>query len=154
MTAALNVGYKDKVTLHKCVTSALLAMLVLAKKTDLSELTKVDIENWRNFTKRSKRVANASVIRIEKVLRAMGYLKDAPPSRFLPDPSRHYSWGRTAPQIQETFTRFLADFQTVRAAGTVQGYRIFLRRFGDWLGEYDPSGKVDSGSAAYACRGL
>ena len=31
MTAALNVGYKDKVTLHKCVTSALLAMLVLAK---------------------------------------------------------------------------------------------------------------------------
>ncbi|MBK7804245.1 MAG: site-specific integrase [Chloracidobacterium sp.] len=141
MTAALNVGYKDKVTLHKCVTSALLAMLVLAKKTDLSELTKVDIENWRNFTKRSKRVANASVIRIEKVLRAMGYLKDAPPSRFLPDPSRHYSWGRTAPQIQETFTRFLADFQTVRAAGTVQGYRIFLRRFGDWLGEYDPSVK-------------
>ncbi len=140
MTAALNVGYKDKVTLHKCVTSALLAMLVLAKKTDLSGLTKVDIENWRTFTKRSKRVANASIIRIEKVLRAMGYLKDTPPSR-LPDPSPNFTWGRTASQIQETFTRFLADLQTVRAPGTVQSYRVSLRRFGDWLGEYDPSVK-------------
>lgn len=140
MAAALSVGYKDKVTVRKTVTSALLAMLVLAKKTDLSELTKADIENWRSRTKRSNRVANASVIRIEKVLRAMGYLTDAPVTRFSPDPiTPYFTWGRTAPQIQETFARFLSDFRTVRAAATIQTYRVALRRFGDWLGEYDPS---------------
>lgn len=111
MAAALNVGYKDKATLRKTVTSALLAMLVLAKKTDLSELTKADIENWRNHTKRSKRVANASVIRIEKVLRAMGYLNDTPAPHFSAEPFPYFTWGRTAPQIQETFRRFLLIFK-------------------------------------------
>lgn len=138
MAAALNVGYKDKITLHKCVTSALLSMLVLSKKTDPAELTQADLENWRRHTQRSKRVANASVARIQKVLAAMGYLPDAATCRPSTDPPNIFTWGRTAPAMQQTFERFLADLRTVRAPATVTGYRVTLRRFGDWLGEHDP----------------
>ena len=138
MSAALNVGYKDQVTLHKWVTSALLSTLVLAKKTDLAELTKADLDNWRQQTQRSKRVANASVARIQKVLAALGYLKDAPARRPSIDPPNIFTWGRTAPAMQQTFERFLTDLRTVRAAATVNSYRVSLRRFGDWLGEHDP----------------
>lgn len=139
MNAALSVGYTDKVTLHKCVTSALLSTLVLARKTDLAELTSADLENWRNHTQRSPRVVNASIARIKKVLQAMGYLQDATTRAPATDAPKLFTWGRTAPAIVQTFERFLADLRTVRAAGTVGSYRVSLRRFGDWLGEQQPS---------------
>lgn len=139
MAAALNAGYKDQRTLHKCVTSALLSTLVLAKKTDIADLTKADLENWQAHTGRSKRVASASVTRIQKVLASMGYLGGESPRLTSIESPNVFTWGRTAPVIAQTFERFLSDLQTVRAPATVNSYRVCLRRFGDWLGEYDPS---------------
>src|SRR5262249_52590612 len=125
--------------LRKNVTSALLSTLVLAKKTSFAELTRADLDNWLNHTQRSKRVANASFVRMEKVLRAMGHLQDAAARRPSIDQPNLFTWGGTAPAIAQTFERFLADLRTVRAPATVCSYRVSLRRFGDWLGEQEPS---------------
>lgn len=138
MTAALNAGYKDKRTLHKNVNGVLLSVLVFAKKTEIAELTKADLEGWQAHTQRSKRVARASVTRIQKILATLGYLGGESPRITSIQPTLSFGWGRTAPLVVKTFERFLADLKTIRAPATVNTYRVCLRRFGDWLAEYDP----------------
>lgn len=132
---ALSIGYRDKKTLHKNGSSVLLSVLVYTGKRDPAELTKADLEGWQAQTGRCLRVARASVTCIQRVLAAMNNLGGEAPRVTGKKPSLTFGWGRTAPQMIATFERFLADMLTIRAAGTVNTYRVSLRRFGDWLGE-------------------
>lgn len=137
--AALSIGYQDQRTLHKNGSGVLLSVLVYAKKSEVADLTKVDLEGWQAQTRRSQRVARASVTCIQKVLAAMGHLGgEGPRLTALQWPEKCY-WGRTPPAVIATFERFLADIKTIREPATVNTYRVCLRRFGDWLGEYDPA---------------
>lgn len=135
---ALSIGYKDKKTLYRNGSGVLLSVLVYTGKRDAAELTKVDLENWQAQTNRSKRVARASVTCIQRVLAAMNNLGGEAPRLTGLKPPEKFGWGRTASQIVATFERFLADLLTIRASGTVNTYRVSLRRFGDWLGESFP----------------
>jgi site-specific recombinase XerD len=138
MAAATSMGYVDKRTLHKCVVGSLLHVMVFTGKTDIADITVSDLQNWLSHTNRSKRVANASVVRIQKILASMGLLGGEIPQLSTNSETR-FAWGRTAPALIPTFDRFLSDFGTVRDPATVRGYRIALRRFGDWLGKFDPA---------------
>lgn len=135
---ALSIGYKDKKTLHKNGSGVLLSVLVYTGKRDPAQLTKADLEGWQAQTGRSRRVARASVTCIQLVLAAMNNLGGEAPRLTGLKPPEKFGWGRTAPQIVATFERFLADMLTIRAPGTVNTYRVSLRRFGDWLGETFP----------------
>ena len=135
---ALSIGYRDKKTLHKNGSSVLLSVLVYSGKRDPAELSKADLEGWQAQTGRCLRVARASVTCIQRVLAAMSNLGGEAPrvtGKRIPE---RFGWGQTAPQMIATFERFLADLLTIRAAGTVNTYRVSLRRFGDWLGECYP----------------
>ena len=138
LQTALSIGYRDKKTLHKNGSGVLLSVLVYTGKRDPAELTKADLEGWQANTNRSKRVARASVTCIQRVLAAMNNLGGEAPRLTGRKPPEKFGWGRTAPQIVATFERFLADLLTIRAPGTVNSYRVCLRRFGDWLGESFP----------------
>lgn len=135
---ALSIGYRDKKTLHKNGSSVLLSVLVYAEKRDPAELTKADLEGWQAQTGRCLRVARASVTCIQRVLAAMNNLGGEAPRVTGKKSSLTFVWGRTAPQMIAAFERFLADMLTIRAAETVNTYRVSLRRFGDWLGECYP----------------
>ncbi len=139
METATAIGYKDQRTLYKNGSGVLLAVLVYAGKTNLADITKADLEGWQSQTRRSTRVARASVTCIQKVLAAMGYLQGESPRLTALQWGEQSYWGRTAPAVVVTFERFLADLKTIREAGTVSTYRVCLRRFGDWLSEYDPA---------------
>ena len=135
---ALSIGYRDKKTLHKNGSGVLLSVLVYTGKRDPAELTKADLEGWQAQTGRCLRIARASVTCIQRVLAAMNNLGGEAPRISGQKSRERFGWGRTAPQMIHTFERFLADMLTIRAAGTVNTYRVSLRRFGDWLGEYYP----------------
>ncbi len=135
---AMSIGYKDKKTLDKNGSGVLLSVLVYTGKREPAALTKADLESWQAQTGRSVRVARASVTCIQRVLAAMNNLGGEAPRLTGLKPPEKFGWGRTAPQIVATFERFLADMLTIRAAGTVNTYRVSLRRFGDWLGECFP----------------
>ncbi|HZU12133.1 MAG TPA: site-specific integrase [Chloroflexota bacterium] len=139
LATALAMGYKHERQLRKQGASVLLTVLVATGKTDLATLTKADLEQWQAQTARSKRVARASVTCIQHVLAAMGYLGGEAPRTVDNPGSLSFTWGFTAPAIGRTFERFLADLATVRRPGTVGSYKVALRRFGDWLGSYDPA---------------
>jgi integrase/recombinase XerD len=68
----------------------------------------------------------------------MGVLQPAGAGLFGGHAGERITWGRTAPPIAATFQRFLADWKTTRRPTTLQTYTRSLRRFGDWLAEYDP----------------
>lgn len=135
---ALSIGYRDKKTLHKNGSGVLLSVLVYTGKRDPAHLTKADLEGWQAQTGRCLRIARASVTCIQRVLAAMNNLGGEAPRISGQKSRERFGWGRTAPQMVATFERFLADMLTIRAAGTVNTYRVSLRRFGDWLGEYYP----------------
>lgn len=137
--AAEGIGYRYTPSLRKHVVGVLLSVLVFSGKIDVAELTKADLEGWQAHTRRTKRVAYGSVTCIQKVLAAMGHLGGEAPRLTGFAPPDKFGWGRTAPGIVATFERFLDDMKTIRAPGTVNSYRVSLRRFGDWLGEYAPS---------------
>ncbi len=139
LAAALAMGYKHERQLRKQGASVLLTVLVATGKTDLATLTKADLEQWQAQTGRSKRVARASVTCIQHVLAAMGYLGGETPRTVDKPGSLSFTWASAAPEIGRTFERFLADLVTVRRPGTVGSYKVALRRFGDWLGTYDPA---------------
>jgi integrase len=139
MTVAQAIGYRhDRQVLRRGV-SVVLSVLGAAGKTELADLTKADLEDWERQTGRSATVASSGVTMAQRVLAAMGYLQGAVP-RTTGGPSRaHFTWGRTAPAIVTTFERFLDDLRSTRRPGTVETYVSVLRRFGDWLGEFDPA---------------
>lgn len=135
---ALSIGYRDKKTLHKNGSGVLLSVLVYSGKRAPAELTKADLEGWQAQTGRCLRIARASVTCIQRVLAAMSNLGGEAPRISGQKSRERFGWGRTAPQMIATFERFLADLLTIRAVGTVDTYRVSLRRFGDWLGEHYP----------------
>ena len=131
------IGYRYERQVLRRGVSILLSVLGAAGKRDLADLTRADLEAWEHCTGRSSRVASSGVTMAERVLAAMGYLQGEAP-RSAGGPSRtRFTWGRTAPAIVATFERFLDDLRSTRRPGTVQTYVSVLRRFGDWLGEFD-----------------
>jgi integrase/recombinase XerD len=133
------IGYRYEEQVLGRGVSVVLSVLGAAGKRDLADLTRADFESWERATGRSSRVASSGVTMAQRVLAAMGYLHGEVP-RSIGGPSRrHFTWGRTAPSIVATFERFLTDLRSTRRPGTVQTYVSVLRRFGDWLGEFDPS---------------
>ena len=139
VAVARSIGYQYEREVRKNGVSVLLAVMVAAGKRNLAEVTKADFATWEAHTTRSRHVASSGVTMAQRVLAAMGHLQGEPP-RPLGGPSRErFTWGRTAPAIVATFERFLADFATTRRPGTVDTYHGALRRFGDWLGEFDPT---------------
>lgn len=133
------IGYRDDRQVRNRGVSVLLAVMLAANKRDLAEVRTADFTAWERHTNRSPRVATSGVTMAQRVLSAMGYLtREAP--RATGGPSRErFTWGRTAPAIVVTFERFLADFGPTRRPGTLTTYHAVLRRFGDWLGAYDPA---------------
>jgi len=131
------IGYRYERQVLRRGVSILLLVLGAAGKRDLADLTRADLEAWEHCTGRSSRVASSGVTMAERVLAAMGYLQGEAP-RSAGGPSRtRFTWGRTAPAIVATFERFLDDLRSTRRPGTVETYVSVLRRFGDWLGEFD-----------------
>ena len=108
-------------------------------KTELEQLTRADFEDWETKTRRSPRVVTNGVTTALRVVAAMGYMTGESPRNCGGRSRKRASWGRTASAIAATFERFLGDFATTRRPGTVDTYVIILRRFGDWLGEFDPT---------------
>jgi integrase len=140
VATALTIGYRNERQARKWGATTLLHLLAFTRKTDPAALTAADLEDWEQRpTDRSVRVTRAGVTCVQRVLAARGHPGGEPP-RDAGGPARtSFGWGRAAPAIIDTCTRFLADLGTVRSPGTVESYRVALRRFGDWLGESDPS---------------
>jgi len=157
IAAATGMGYRYERQLRKQAVSVLLTVLTATGKADLAALTTADLDEWQAQTGRSRRVARASIACIRRVLPVMGYLSGTEPARTesraaptrtegRPSPTRAqdrprptFTWGATPPQVAATFERFLVDLTTVLRPTTVGSYKVALRRFGDWLGMYDPA---------------
>ncbi len=143
LATARAIGYRHERQVRKQGLNVLYSVLVFARTTDPATLTRADLEAWEAQAtaagSRSRRVARASVTCIERVLAAMGYLGGEAPRAAAARQGEPATWGRTAPAMAATFERFLADLRTVRRPGTVESYRVALRRFGDWLREHDPA---------------
>ncbi len=137
LTTAHAIGYRYEWQVLRRGVSILLSVLGAAGKRELADLIRADLEAWEHCTGRSSRVASSGVTMAERVLAAMGHLQGEVP-RSVGGPSRtRFTWGRTAPVIVATFERFLDDLRSTRRPGTVETYVSVLRRFGDWLGEFD-----------------
>jgi hypothetical protein len=136
---ALTIGYRYPRQALKNGAAVVLMVLTAKRSTDLASISRADLEAWEAQTRRSKRVARKGVTTAEKVLAAMGYLEGESPRRAGGASRSRATWGRTAPSIIDTCQRFLTDLRTMRAPGTVDVYETILRRFGDWLGEHDPT---------------
>lgn len=133
------IGYRHERQARRRGASVLLAVMLAAGKARLEELTKADFVAWEARTGRSPRVASQGVTMAQRVLGAMGYLAGESP-RAVGGPARaRFSWGRTPPAIRANFERFLADLAATRRPRTVATYQAVLRRFGDWLGAFDPA---------------
>ncbi len=137
VATALTMGYRHERQVRKHGVSVLLSVLVATGKTDPAQLSTADLERWQAQTRRSKRVAQASVTCIQRVLATMGGLTGETPRACARSGTAGFSWGATALGIVVTFERFLADLATARRPSTVVSYKVALRRFGDWLGTYD-----------------
>lgn len=136
---ARTIGYRHERQVRKRGVSVLLAVMIVSGKRDLAELGKADFAAWEAQTGRSPRVASSGVTMAQRVLGAMGHLAGEAPRTGGGRCRDRFTWGRTAPAMATTFERFLADFAATRRPTTVRTYHGVLRRFGDWLGEFDPS---------------
>lgn len=139
LATAHAIGYRhDRQVLRRGVSVAL-SVLGAAGKRELADLTREDLEAWERQTGRSTRVVSSGVTMAERVLAAMGYLQGTVPRSLGGRCRQRFNWGRTAPAIAATFERFLSDLGSTRRPNTVGTYISVLRRFGDWLGEFDPA---------------
>ena len=139
VAVARTIGYRHERQVRARGVGVLLSVMAASQKRELADLTKADFEAWEAQTGRSPRVASSGVTMAQRVLGAMGYLAGESP-RGVGGPSRRRGdWGRTPPAIRATFERFLADLGATRRPTTVATYRVVLRRFGDWLGAFDPA---------------
>lgn len=137
LTTAHAIGYRhDRQVLRRGVT-VVLSVLGAAGKQELPDLTREDLETWERQTGRSPRVVSSGVTMAERVLAAMGYLQGTVPRSLGGRCRQRFTWGRTAPAIAATFERFLSDLGATRRPSTVGTYISVLRRFGDWLGDFD-----------------
>lgn len=136
---ARSIGYAYETQVRKNGVSVLLAVMLAAGKRNLEDVTKADFAAWETHTGRSPRVASAGVTMAQRVLASMGYLRGEAPRPIGGASRAHFTWGRTASAIVVTFERFLGDFGATRRPGTRATYVANLRRFGDWLGEFDPT---------------
>ncbi len=136
---AMTIGYRYPRQVLKNGAAVVLMVLTAKRTTYLASISRADLEAWEAQTRRSKRVAGSGVTTAEKVLAAMGYLEGEAPRRAGGASRSRASWGRTAPSIIDTCERFLADLRSMRRPGTVDAYETILRRFGDWLGNHDPT---------------
>ena len=136
---ALTIGYRYPRQALKNGAAVVLMVLTANRSTDLASISRADLEAWEAQTRRSRRVARSGVTTAQKVLAAMGYLDGEAPRRAGGASRSRASWGRTAPSIIDTCERFLSDLRTMRRPGTVNVYETILRRFGDWLGNHDPT---------------
>jgi integrase len=139
LEVARTIGYRDGSGQTHGALNVVLTVLTVKRSTDLSSITKADLEAWESQTRRSREIVHRTVTTAQKVLAAMGYLQGEAPRRRLTDEQMRSTWGRAAPAIIAACERFLADLRTMRRPATVDTYETILRRFGDWLGEYDPS---------------
>lgn len=139
VATARAIGYRHEPQVRARGVSVLLAVLAASGKRDPAALTRADFDAWEARTARSPAVASSGVTMAQRVLGAMGYLHGESPRAARPAARARFDWGRTAPAIAATCERFLADLAATRRPGTVQTYVAVLRRFGDWLGEYDPA---------------
>jgi integrase len=139
VAVARTIGYRHERQVRARGVGVLLSVMAASQKRELADLTKADFEAWEAQTGRSPRVASSGVTMAQRVLGAMGHLAGEFP-RVLGGPSRaRADWGRTTLPIRATFERFLADLGATRRPTTVATYRVVLRRFGDWLGAFDPA---------------
>jgi integrase len=135
---ARSIGYVHERQVRGRGASVLFGVMAASGKREPEELTSADFEHWESRTGRSPAVASSGVAMAQRVLAAMGYLRGESP-RTMGAPSREsFTWGRTAPDMAATFERFLDDLASTRRPGTVSTYVAVLRRFGDWLGQFDP----------------
>lgn len=139
VATASAIGYQDERQVRKMGVSVLLGVMLASGKRELAELRTADFTAWETTTTRSRRVATGGVTMARRVLGAMGYLAGEAPRATGGASREYFTWGRAAPPIVDTFVRFLADFGATRRPETIATYQAVLRRFGDWLAEFDPS---------------
>jgi integrase len=134
---ARQIGYGHEQQTRLRGAATLLGVLMAAGKTDIAELTQTDFVAWEQCGVRSPRIPTAGVMMARRVVMAMGLLPSEAAGLFGGHAGERFTWGHTAPAIADAFERFLADWKTTRRPGTMETYTRALRRFGDWLGQYD-----------------
>lgn len=132
------IGYASKNLI--ATIEILLCVMAWAQKRTLAELTWADFEGWQAQTTRPGRERHIphTLIRLRKILVAMGHLPPEVLPAVRPGAARWFDWGETPSPMRETFKRYLADVEPVYSYGTWVGYRTGLRRFGAWVSHHFP----------------